>query len=393
MIMWPVDRFSWTARAGPLEFIMMYRDGHRGKAAVLTPMICVPWWPMTFARVFLLVFLVALLGANPVLADQADGRSLGMAITTPDHGDFESALAIAIDAGVTRVPLTFSWRSLEPEPGIYNDRSLAIAALLLPAMDVSIDLAITPISGARLAMPRDLMDRAFDDEEVITRYLALLDHVLNVLEGADVRVLLVGVEADRFLGNDSAAWQRYATFASSAASFARERRPGIEVGVQSSTWDRIENPDHWTAIDRVSDIIATSYYPLDGLAVLDPTRIGGDFDQLTALYPNRIIRIVEAGFPSSSLIGSSPELQAEFIHELFAAWDDHAPQIQSITLWVEHDYAPRELDQVEHASDNRRSAAVALVGSIGLRQWDDEGAPKPAWDALLQETESRGWRS
>ena len=347
---------------------------------------------MTFARAVALILLTTLLGIVPALADQPDGRSLGMAITTPEDGDFENALAIAIDAGVTRVPLTFSWRNLEPKSGVYNDRSLAIAALLFPAMDVAIDLAITPMAGSRLALPHDLMDRPFDDDEVIARYLALLDHVLHVLEGADVRVLLVGVEADRYLGDDSAAWKRYGTFVSSAADFAHDRRPGIEVGVQSSSYDRLIEPERWQHLDAVSDIIATSYYPIDGVTVLDPARIGDDFDQLTALYPDRVIRIVEAGFPSSSLNGSSMELQAEFIGALFAAWDEHATQIQSITLWTEHDYAPRELDQVEQPTDSQRSPVVALVGSIGLRLWDGEGAPKLAWEALLRETETRGWR-
>ena len=77
-------------------------------------------------------------------------------------------MATAIDAGVTRVPVTFSWRALEPESETYEDRSLAIAALMIPAMGVSIDLAITPMSGSSQAMPRDLMGRAFDDPKVVT---------------------------------------------------------------------------------------------------------------------------------------------------------------------------------------------------------------------------------
>ncbi len=65
----------------------------------------------------------------------------------PNTAIFDSALATAIAAGVTRVPLTFTWLSLEPDPDIYDDRNLAIAALVIPAMGVSIDLAITPMVG------------------------------------------------------------------------------------------------------------------------------------------------------------------------------------------------------------------------------------------------------
>lgn len=347
---------------------------------------------MTLFRALALVFLLSALSSSSGLADPVDGRSLGMAITSPEHGNFETALATAIDAGVTRVPVTFSWRALEPESETYEDRSLAIAALMIPAMGVSIDLAITPMSGSSQAMPRDLMGRAFDDPKVVTRYLDLLGHVLSVLGDADVRLLLVGIEPDIYLGDDPAAWQSFANLTEQAAAYVHSLRPGIEVGVQSSTYSRLTDPDKWAALDDVCDIIATSYYPLDGLLVRDPSEIAVDFDALTALYPGRIIRIVETGFPSSRVNGSSADLQSQYIQALFAAWDEHADQILSITLWTEHDYSPYQLEQIEHSNGDKRARYVALVGSVGLRQWEDEGAAKPAWVQLLHETEIRGWQ-
>jgi hypothetical protein len=347
---------------------------------------------MTLYRALALALLLLSITHGSLRADQPDGRSLGMAISSPEHGDFPSALATALDAGVTRVPLTFTWRSLEPEPDIYDDRNLAIAALVIPAMGASIDLAITPMVGDQLALPRDLKGTSFDDPRVIARYQKLLDHVLSVLSDADVRLVLVGVEVDVYLGDDSSAWSAYATFAADAAAFLHQQQPGVEVGVQSSTYSRLRDPDRWQALDAFSDIIATSYYPLDGLTVRDPAEIATDFDAITALYPDSTIRIVESGFPSSRANGSSNELQADFIHALFAAWDEHADQILSVTLWVEHDYSPQQMDQLKQSTSDPHSAYVALIGSMGLRLWDDEGAPKPAWTALLQETEARGWQ-
>lgn len=348
---------------------------------------------MTFFRSIAFATLLVLAIGQPTLAEPTDGRSLGMVVTAPEHGDYESALHIAVDAGVTRVPITFFWSSLEPEPRVYDDRNLAIAALYFPAMGIPIDIAITPIAGSRVVMPKDLTGQSFDDPEVVTRYLDLLDHVLTVLADAKVGVLLVGVEVDALLGADSAAWASYASFTSYAADFVHSERPDIDVGVQSSTYSRLTDPDDWKAVDKVCDFIATSYYPLDGLMVRDPSVVADDFDALTALYPGRTIRIVEAGFPSSRSNGSSLELQAQFIHELFAAWDDHADQILSITLAIEHDYSPYGVDQIEHFYGEKRARHASFIGSIGLREWDGEGTPKPAWDALLAETETRGWRS
>jgi hypothetical protein len=347
---------------------------------------------MTLYRALSLALLLLVITHGNLRADQPDGRSLGMAISSPEHGDFPSALGTAIAAGVTRVPLTFTWRNLEPEPNDYDDRNLAIAALVIPAMGASIDLAITPMVGSKLALPTDLNGKSFDDPQVIARYQELLDHVLSVLSDADVQLVLVGVEADVYLDDDPTAWDAYATFAADAADYVHLQQPGIEVGVQSSTYSRLREPEKWKALDDVSDIIATSYYPLDGLNVRDPSEIAGDFDALTALYPGRTIRIVESGFPASTSNGSSAELQADFIHALFAAWDEHADQIRSITLLFEYDYSPRQMDQLQQSAGDPHSAYVTLIGSMGLRYWDDDGAPKPAWIALLQETEARGWQ-
>src|SRR5215218_4017919 len=124
------------------------------------------------------------------------------------------------------------------------------------------------------------------------RYLELIDHVMAVLAEADVRVLLVGVEVDALLGDNDEAWEDYAAFTATVASYVHTIRPGVEVGVQSTTYSRIVDSARWAAIDASTDIIATSYYPLDGLMVRDPAEIAGDFDTLSALYPDRIIRIV-----------------------------------------------------------------------------------------------------
>jgi hypothetical protein len=347
---------------------------------------------MTLFRALALAILLLTTSTAPLLADQADGRSLGMALTAAQLGNSEDTAMLAYGAGVTRAPISYAWGALEPAPNEYDDANLALAALFFPAMGLAIDLAITPIATNRIVMPRDLADRDFDDPVVIERYLELIDHVMSVLEGADVRVLLVGVEVDAYLKNDPAAWEDYAGFVAAVSRYVDTTRPEIEVGVQSTTYSRIADPVRWKDIDASTDIIATSYYPLDGLMARDPSEIAGDFDALTELYPDRTIRIMEAGFPSSKANGSSGELQASFIHALFAAWDEHASQIRSITLSVEHDYGPDYVEAISAFYGERRDRYATFIGSIGLRTWHDDGAPKPAWEALLQETAARGWQ-
>jgi hypothetical protein len=347
---------------------------------------------MTLFRALALVFFLSISSSAPLLAGQADGRSLGMAVTAAQDRDSERAAMLAHEAGVTRVPITYAWGALEPVPGEYDDGNLALAALFFPAMGMAIDIAITPIASNRLVMPGDLADREFDDPAVIQRYLELIDHVMAVLAEADVRLLLIGVEVDAYLGENQDAWDDYAAFTAAVAGYVHDVQPGVEVGVQSTTYSRIVDAERWADIDASTDIVATSYYPLDGLMARDPAEIDADFDTLAALYPDRIIRIVEAGYPSSKANGSSGEQQAQFIHALFAAWDEHAGQIRSITLSVEHDYGPAHVDAICEFYGDKRDRYATFIGSIGLRTWNENGAPKPAWDALMLETDVRGWQ-
>ncbi len=347
---------------------------------------------MTVFRAVALAILLLIPSSVPLLAEQADGRSLGMVLTTAQTGDLEHAAMLAHTAGVSRAPITYGWRALEPEPGNYNDGNLAMAALFFTAMGMSIDVAITPIASSRLVMPEDLAHRDFDDPEVIKRYLDLIEHVMTVLADADVRLLLIGVEVDKYLADDDDAWAAFTRFTDAVASYVHSIRPGVEIGVQSSTGSRLSDADRWSGIDQITDIIATSYYPMDGFQVRDPSDIAGDFDALTALHPDRTIRIVEAGYPSSKANGSSNERQAQFIQALFAAWDDHAGQILSITLSMQHDYGPAHVDAICAFYGDYRERYASFIGSIGLRSWTGDGSPKPAWEALMNETAARGWQ-
>ena len=157
----------------------------------------------------------------------------------------------------------------------------------------------------------------------------------------------------------------------------------------STQWENSKTRE-LPAIDEVARHLRDKMPEQHGVAIAH-----GDFrfgNCLTDIAAGRIIRIVETGFPSSRVNGSSADLQAQYIQALFAAWDEHADQILSITLWTEHDYSPYQLEQIEHSNGDKRARYVALVGSVGLRQWEDEGAAKPAWVQLLHETEIRGWQ-
>jgi hypothetical protein len=88
-------------------------------------------------------------------------------------------------------------------------------------------------------------------------------------------------------------------------------------------------------------------------------------------------------------LGSSEQKQAQFIVDLFQAWDANQTQIPVINICWLNDKTSAEVDQnVQYygiSSTNFRE----YIGSLGLRT--NAGKDKAAFTALKSETNKRGW--
>ncbi|MBM3121872.1 MAG: hypothetical protein FJZ97_06760 [Chloroflexi bacterium] len=320
-------------------------------------------------------------------------RMLGIDANEADGETYDQAFQLARQAGMQFTSLSLAWDDLEPRPGEYSPdpNFLAIANQYYPAKDVPLALTITPIDTSRRRLPADLKDAAFDDPEVITRFERLLDYVFSQIPDVELAVLAIGNEVDATLGMDAAAWARYRTFYESTAAYARSLRPGVPVGVKVTmaglTGERRQLAQ---ALNERSDIILVTYYPLEADFSVRPADVVlGDLAALAALFPDRPIGVLEAGYPSSTKLESSEAKQAEFVRQIFRAWDAHAGQLAllNFTWLTDVPSASVEAWTDYYGLDDRRFAAY--LATLGLRGAD--GEPKPALDALAAEAHARGW--
>lgn len=320
-------------------------------------------------------------------------RNLSLGVTMPEAQDYDMAIAEARSAGIQSVTLTFQWDLLEPTAEIYDDTFPDIANIYYPAIALPIDLAVIPISTNRRVMPPDLIERSFDDPEVIARFQEMLRHVLGRMDNVEIRSMVLGLEVDALLGTDEQQWSAFSTLIGHGMAAVRDIRPEIPLGVEGFLSGRTgETGPYFAPIDAISDFIAVSYYPLDERSQVRGTEVvAGDFDALVAAYPDRQIEFFQCGYPASPLTGSSEMEQAEFMRAIFTAWDTHANQIQSISFTWMHDITPAEVNYYEEFYGLRDPAFAAFLGSLGLRTFPGNGESKPAWTALGDEAAARGW--
>jgi hypothetical protein len=318
-------------------------------------------------------------------------RLLGIDVTIPREGSYDDAFRVARSAGMEFTTLSLGWDELEPAPGLYDDELLDAANAFYPLTGTKLALTITVIDTVTLRMPPDLDGRAFDDAEVVSRFNALLQHVLERLSDVDVFVLSIGNEVDSYLADDELLWQQYTEFFRQTAEHARELRPGMDVGVKMQfrglTRDAIEQAQ---TLNECSDAVLVTYYPLkDDFAVRPPWQVDADLGEVAALYPDRTVMLLECGYPSGAEVGSSEELQADFVRQTFAAWDHRALWLRVVCFTWLHDRSPGDVDSFSRYYGSEDEQFLEFLGTLGLRTFD--GHSKAAFDVLQTEASVRGW--
>lgn len=309
-------------------------------------------------------------------------------------GAYDRTFSEALRAGSETQVLPQDWNELETAPGIFEPATnfLAIADGYYPARGVPIHLVIRPLHTSRKVVPADLMNLPLDDPQVIERFERLLDWIATQIPRVELTSLSIGSEVDIYLWGDPQRWQAWTTFYAAVASYARKLFPGTLISCET-TYAAFGGPD----LDRVrqlhrhSDAIGVSYYPMTaGLAgVRPPAAVHADFRTVVNAIPVKPIIYYQIGYPSSPVLGSSPEQQAAFISETFRAWDEHPQRILMLNFQWMHETPEIGLDQYAEYYRYDTPEFRAFLGSLGFQSWS--GKPKPAWEALRREAAARGF--
>ncbi len=319
-------------------------------------------------------------------------RILSVAITAGANS-FNNAFALGQATGMQAVPLALYWDDLETSPNTYNPNpnNLAIAESFYPGVNTKVSLEINPVDTLKRRMPSDLATLPFDDPTVISRYENLLTWVFSQIPDVQLTSLTIGNEVDVYLDNHPSEWPHYRNFFQQVSAYARTLRPGLKVGVKGTFSGMTGGAEsNMQALNQYSDVVEVTYYPLNtDFTPESPTVVSGDFNTLTGLYPGRIIYMLEAGYPASTQCGSSEAKQAQFINQIFSAWDAHADQIKLISFTWLTDLSPQTVDQLVAYYGISAPCFAQYLATLGVITYD--GREKQAYTNLGQDAHIRGW--
>jgi len=352
---------------------------------------------------FLLAIVLVAVGrrdAPGALPDDKSGnpvprgdRIISVDVNMGKNQDFNVGFNLARDAGMQNIGLFLHWSVVESGPGKYDSKWLDIAEAYYPPAGVRLDLTLALYNANKKEYPRDLADYALDDPRVVERFEKLLDFVFSRFKKTELGSLNIGSEFNINFGDDGKSWEQFRKFYGRVARYARLKRQGLKVAAEV-TFDGLTgaNRGYVRRINEESDLIGVSYYPLDGKGnVKDPSVVREDFNAIVSMYKDKPICFYQLGYPSSSVLGSSDARQAEFIREVFRAWDLHATAIRMIDFSWLFDTSESSAGDTGRYYGMSGGKFSEFIRTLGLLTYT--GERKPAFRALKEEAGARGWKT
>jgi hypothetical protein len=319
-------------------------------------------------------------------------RTFAVDVSAAEDGDYDVAFELVRGLGMGRIGVTLNWNMIECAPWTYDASVLEMVNAYYAWKAMPIDLTISPISTNVSVVPVDLWGRRWNHPHVIARFKALLDFVFSQLPDVEIRSLVIGSEVEGRLITQTSR-RRYAAFYEAVASYARTKRPGLRVAVEVGLDALVgSTASYYAQLNASSDVIGVSYYPMTpGGDAREIEGIEADFAGLVDRYPSQPIAFYQLGYPSSPLLGSSPEEQARFIREVFRLWDVYAQRIELIDFTFLYDMREADVEYFMHFYGLTGEKAAAFFRTLGLRDPAGAGTDKPAFTELREQVSTRSW--
>ncbi|MFV1957999.1 MAG: hypothetical protein ACC662_01165 [Planctomycetota bacterium] len=320
-----------------------------------------------------------------------------------DHLEAGSATKQVLDlafkrcllAGLKGQDLFAPWDDLEPEPGRYETKELVRWLDICKVVGLRPYLVLGTIDTNNLRVPADLKDPkdplrlrpglAFDSPEVVDRFAKLLAVVVPLFVERGGFFLSVGNEVDLF-PLDEKGEKAFLGFLDGARRKVRSLEPRLGVGATVTFGGLRRKPAFDAQVLRRSDALAITWYPLDpSMGVRDASVAAGDLDAMTRAAGGKPILLQEIGYPAGwepkAGNGSSPDAQARFVRNVFAALPKH-PQVRFLSWFMLNDFPKAAVDRLCSYYRLHADRFAEYLGTLGMRRAD--GTSRPAYDAFVE---------
>ncbi|MBI5706557.1 MAG: hypothetical protein HZC36_06160 [Armatimonadetes bacterium] len=311
---------------------------------------------------------------------------IGLALSVPDGAgeeEFMAAIRQQIRLGLDGAAPSLKWDENEEQNGKPLNDSLGVLKL----MGQEGLLTINTLDTIKRRLPKDLMDKSWDDPVLTERWEKFLAEITPKL-GKRVLWVSLGNEVDGYLNSRPGEVAGYKRFLARGRAIIRKIRPDIGVGVTVMCLESQKSPNLASLLQENTDVCIFTYYPSGaGPTANNPSIWASQFDFMLGIAGNRPLLLQEIGYPASEKAGSSPEKQAEFIGEVFRQLDRHTARIPLAAFFMQSDFPASLMHVLESYYGISDPGFLAFLGSLGLK--DAKGQPRPAWKVFEEAVRKR----
>ncbi|MBC8063798.1 MAG: hypothetical protein H7Y17_03145 [Chlorobia bacterium] len=312
---------------------------------------------------------------------------ISLSFSVPSNAGEDEYLASIreqIRFGLNGFYISVKWGDIETSPGSYNFKSLEDSLGLAKLLGADVAVNFQSIDTTNRGLPSDLATAEFDSPEVQTRFQSFLAEASKKLNKR-VKWISLGNEVDAYLSAHPNEVPAYLQLMLAGRKQLKQSFLSALIGV-TCTYDGYQkNPELVEKLEAWTEVVFMTYYPMTQQFGPRPiSEVPSDFAALTKLAAGRKLLLQEIGLPASEIVGSSEQIQADFVSEVFKQLSKHSSRIAFANYFLQYDFPPQLLDVFETYYGIKDEKFRAFLGSLGIRKTD--GTPRKAWSRFRDET-------
>jgi hypothetical protein len=311
----------------------------------------------------------ALIGLNP------------NAPATAKPPDWGAIMAAEPTNGVRLIWMPFPWALLEPTAGKYNVAALAGLPYLRSQFHFTIAITIQTLDNGNRTVPLDLQTVPFDSPKMKARWEAFL-RVMAKTMGPNVHWLMLGNEADVYLGKHPSEVDPYVAFIEHGHDVVKMASPNQLVGVTTTFDGCVNRPTIVSKLQRRMDFVSMTYYPIDGKFHVKPlSDLPNDFAKMIAMAGGKPLFLQGFGCPADPRI-SSEDIQAAYVSGLFEQLAKYGDKVCAVNWFLLADLNEVLVSGASQYYQQDSMEFREYLGSLGLKRTD--GTARKAWNVFRE---------
>jgi len=297
--------------------------------------------------------------------------------------EYQAVYAMGAKGAQTAAP----WGSLNPTGSTFDFSPISNPYFGLSTLKTigfeSIFLNIPIVAINNRSMPTDIVNLAFDNPTVKSRFHALIDAIKDQLND-NVKYIALGNEVDTYFASHPTEWTAYINLVEDARAYLQTFKPNIQVGVTTTFAAASSSAAGQVSLLNTNmDVVALTYYPTSSnFTVNDPAAVKEDIAKMIALAKGKPLVIQEWGYPSSTTLGSSEQKQADFLTNSFAQLKTRGPtNFPFVSFFKYRDWNAAYVQAITGQSAGQNF--YEFMSSLGLKK--NDGSEKAGYQVLATE--------